>query len=71
MTSPPPARSVPNTAKIGIDPGYAFSYQRRATIYRSMGRSKDAIVDLKRYLELETDPQLGKEAEALLKAIGG
>ena len=44
---------------------------RRASLYSSLGKTPDAIADLKRYLELESDPELCEQAEKLLQSLGG
>jgi tetratricopeptide (TPR) repeat protein len=59
------------TAAIAADPRYAISYHRRAILYASAGKRSEAIADLKRFLDLETDPELRKPAEELLRSLGG
>ena len=59
------------TSAIIRDPEYPDSYERRALVYKAMGKTSQAVADLKRYLELETDPDLLNEAEKQLQALGG
>lgn len=59
------------TSAIIRDPEYPDSYERRALVYKAMGKTSQAVADLKHYLELETDPDRLRKAEIQLKALGG
>jgi len=59
------------TAAIETNSEYPDSYERRALVYNALGKRLDAIADLQLYLELETDPDLRKEAEKQLQLLGG
>ena len=57
-------------AAIEWDPEYFSTYYKRAILYRRLGRRSEAVADLKRYLELETDTTSREEAEKQLYSLG-
>jgi tetratricopeptide (TPR) repeat protein len=59
------------TAAIETDPAFASSYYKRALVFKSLGKATEAIADSKKFLEIETDPDLRQPAIELLNSLGG
>jgi tetratricopeptide (TPR) repeat protein len=57
------------TSAIEHNPQIASSYYRRALVYKWFGNRSEAVADLKQYIQLETDPNLLKQAEELLHEL--
>jgi tetratricopeptide (TPR) repeat protein len=55
---------------IQIQPGYALAYKTRGDAYRSLGETDRAVADYRKVLELSSDPDLRRQAEEQLKALG-
>ncbi|MFQ6058738.1 MAG: tetratricopeptide repeat protein [Anaerolineae bacterium] len=56
---------------IKLDPNNAVAYFHRGLAYTQKGEKEKAIADFKKVLELSNDPDLRRDAEEQLKALGG
>jgi Flp pilus assembly protein TadD len=53
-----------------IDPGYALAYNNRGYTYEQIGNREQAIVDYRKALELDNDPEATRLAQENLERLG-